>query len=107
MTHKLNKIIICSDGFEISVQANENAYCTPRINNADRYTEVECGFPSCSEPLLIEYAEEPNSPTETVYAWVPSMVITNVIAKHGGIVSGEVPPGVAFLKAPKNVNMQV
>jgi hypothetical protein len=31
-------------------------------------------------------------PTETVYPYVPVSLVTLVIAKHGGMVSGELPP---------------
>jgi hypothetical protein len=90
-----NRQVVCADGFTMSVQAFEGGYCTPGINNANKYTEVEVGFPSKPEELLMEYAEEPDRPTQTVYAYVPVQVVTNVLAKHGGIVDGEVPRGVA------------
>ena len=83
----------------MSVQASKTSYCSPRIANADRYSAVEVGFPSQEEPLLIEYAEEPDHPTETVYGYVPVQVVTDVIAKHGGMVTGQVPPGVHKLWA--------
>ena len=83
----------------MSVQANETAYCQPRINSAAKYTEVEIGFPSARETLLMEWAEDSTKPTETVYAWVPAERVTLVIAKHGGIVEGELPPGIPFLRA--------
>ena len=96
---KLNKSVICADGFSMSVQAHEGGYCSPRINDAERYTAVEVGYPSREEPLLMPYCEEPECPTETVYGYVPSHVVTTVIAKHGGMVEGEVPNGVARLEA--------
>ena len=96
---KKNAVIVCADGFEMSVQANEGAYCTPRMTGAEKYTAAEVGFPSREEPLLMKWAEKPNFPTGTVYGWVPAQVIINVIAKHGGIVKGELPPGMAMLKA--------
>ena len=96
----INNAIVCADGFSMSVQGHEGAYCHPRINNAEKYTEVEVGFPSQREELLMEWAESPNRPTETVYAWVPITVVRDVIAKHGGIVQGELPPGIPFLRAP-------
>ena len=95
---KLNKSVICADGFSMSVQANHGGYCSPRIDNAERYTAVEVGYPSDIEPLLMPFCEDPDDPTETVYGYVPSHVVTTVIAKHGGMVEGEVPPGVAELK---------
>ena len=99
MRPELNKKVVCADGFSMSVQANENAYCSPRMNNAMMYIEVEVGFPSESEELIMPWAESSSRPTDTVYAYVPTFVVTNVIAKHGGIVDGEVPPGVARLES--------
>ena len=58
-----NKTIVCKDGFSMSVQANETAYCEPRIDNAEKYTAVEIGFPNWPEPLLMEWAEDPKAPT--------------------------------------------
>jgi hypothetical protein len=98
MLIKQNKKIICKDGFTMSVQANEGAYCNPRINEAAKYTQVEIGFPSQREELIIEWAEDQGQPTDTVYGYVPTHVVNSVIAKHGGMVSGEVPNGVAPLK---------
>ena len=97
MRSKLNEKIICKDGFTMSVQANEGAYCEPRIDGADRYTEVEVGYPSAREPLLIEWAEDKNNPTSTVYGYVPSERISLVCIKHGGVVSGELPVGVPYI----------
>jgi hypothetical protein len=104
MTEILDKMnryakVICADGFEMSVQANQGAYCTPRISNADKYKEVEVGFPSAVEPMLLEYIENDERPTDTVYPYVPVQVVTNVIARHGGMIEGNVPPGVIPLRA--------
>jgi hypothetical protein len=99
MRPTLNKKVVCADGFTLSVQANENAYCSPRINDATLYVEVEVGFPSGKEELIMPWAEDPEEPTETVYGYVPVSVVTNVLAKHGGIVGGQVPPGVAHLES--------
>ena len=83
----------------MSVQAGEHNYCHPRVNNAPRYFSVEIGYPSEKETLIIDYAENPERPTETVYGWVPAAIISLICAKHGGIVSGELPKGVPYLKA--------
>ena len=96
---KMNKNVVCKDGFTMSVQAGETQYCHPRETGADKYTEVEIGFPNRPEDLLLEYAENGNRPTETVYAYVPASLVTLVIAKHGGMVSGELPPGIPYLRA--------
>ena len=95
---KLNKQIICADGFTMSVQASENAYSTPRENKGP-YTAAEVGYPTEEESLLMQYVEDASRPTETVYPYVPSSVITLVCAKHGGIVKGELPEGIPYLKA--------
>ena len=94
-----NRRVVCADGFTMSVQAHQGAYCSPRMSRAPKYTHVEVGFPSEREDLLIQFAEEPDKPTQTVYGWVPVQTVTNVLAKHGGIVDGEVPYGVAPIPA--------
>ena len=105
---RIHPWVVCADGFSMSVQAHGGAYCSPRVEGANRYDTVEIGFPSESEPLILRYIEggysedgaEPD-PTESVYPYVPASVVTLVIAKHGGMVGGEVPPGVAPLRAPE------
>jgi len=89
---KMNKKVFCKDGFTMSVQAGETSYCTPRKSNAKRYTQVEVGFPNEKEDLLLQYAENPDNPTDTVYAYVPCAIVSLVI-------DGELPPGVAKLEA--------
>ena len=41
-----NKRVICADGFEMSVQAHQSAYCSPRVDTAEKYTSVAIGFRS-------------------------------------------------------------
>ncbi len=96
---KLNKEIVCKDGFTMSVQAHYAAYCSPRIDDAPRYTAVEIGYPSRPEPLLLGWAENEDQPTNTVYGYVPVAMVSMVCAKHGGVVSGDLPPGIARLEA--------
>jgi len=103
MRMKLNEKIVCADGFEMSVQAHQGGYCTPRINNADRYTAVEVGFPNQIDELLLEYCEDEGNPTETVYGYVPVTTVSLVIAKHGGIISGELRAGIPYLTASKGL----
>jgi len=95
----LNKRVVCADGFFMSVQGHHGAYCDPRTDDAEKYTEVEIGYPSHREEIIIPWAERPDEPTETVYAYVPVEVVNTVIAKHGGILRGQVPNGVAYLNA--------
>jgi hypothetical protein len=94
------KQVVCADGFKMSVQAGPRSYSYPK-DDVGPYTEVEVGFPSHYEGLLIPYAENPDNPTGTVYGYTPARVVLNVLAKHGGIVSGEVPPGIPRILAKK------
>ena len=92
-----NKRIECADGFSMSVQASKYNYCEPRIDNAREYTTVEVGFPNAYESLLVPWVEDPEAYTNTVYGFVPVQIIVDVCAKHGGIVAGDLPPGVIYL----------
>ena len=76
----------CKDGFTVSIQAGESLYSTPREWNAEKYTAVELGYPSEEDPLIAEWAENPDdSGTNTVYGWVPVDVVNKLIDKHGGL----------------------
>lgn len=77
--------IVCNDGFNMSVQCGRGNYCTPREDNEDYYSAAEIGFPSHEETLINEYEEDNEQLTQTVYGWVPSGIIDEVILKHGGI----------------------
>jgi len=96
---KLNEMIVCADGFSMSVQAGSSSYCEPRVDGAQKYTEVEVGFPSVYESLLAPYAENEEDYTGTVYGWVPADIIVTVCAKHGGVVAGDLPNGIHYLEA--------
>ena len=98
---KKNKTVVCAVGFTMSVQAHEGAYCTPRIDGASSYSEVEIGFPNMVEPLILPYAEQADRPTSTVYGYVPRERVMLVVLKHGGQISGEMPNGIPILPPPK------
>lgn len=79
--------IICKDGFSVSVQGGtENHYCSPRMR-INEYEELELGFPSAKEDLILPYMElrVDDNPLDTVYPCVPLAIVEEVIAKHGGI----------------------
>lgn len=76
--------ILCADGFSMSVQAHWGAYSIPRDDFACSYRAVEIGFPSMIEPLIMDYCDNPEDPTETVYGYVPIELVVKVIEKHGG-----------------------
>tara|TARA_Y100001970_G_scaffold293783_1_gene443161 strand:+ start:162 stop:464 length:303 start_codon:yes stop_codon:yes gene_type:complete len=90
MMKKKNAIVVCADGFSMSVQANKFNYSSPR-NDVGPYHSCEVGFPSAYDFYLNKYAEDPENPTETVYGWVPAHVIRMCIDAHGGMVEGELP----------------
>ena len=83
---KLNKTITCADGFRMSVQASASAYSTPR-NNEGPYETAEIGFPSEEETLIMEYAEDRNNPTNTVYAYVPSSVVALCVQNMAALLT--------------------
>lgn len=79
-----NPRVVCLDGFSISIQANRFAYCTPREDEGP-YSSVECGFPSDRPGSeLLEYAEQKEDPTGTVYGYVPLEVVRSELLSHGG-----------------------
>jgi hypothetical protein len=82
------KRITCADGLSFSAQANEGAYCSPR-DGVGPWVSVEIGFPSVVVEELMQYAENPEDPTGTVYGWVPVEVVESVIEKHGGLMGLE------------------
>lgn len=96
---KRNERVVCADGFSMSVQAGVCKYCQPRVSDAPKYDLVEVWFPTTEESILMPYAKTSENPTDAVYAYVPVELVTNVIVKHGGMVSGEVPPGVIAIRA--------
>ena len=99
MSRKHYDRVHCADGFTMSVQASAWNYCQPQVNAAAKFESVEVGFPSVMEPMLMPWVEDSSDPTDTVYAYVPVEIVTNVLVKHGGMVSGEVPPGVIPIRA--------
>lgn len=88
---KIRERIICNDGTSISIQASEFHYCMPR-NNVGPYSHVEVGYPSVKPYFMMKYAEDPKSPTDTVYGGVPVGIVLEFLNSHCGIKSGELPP---------------
>jgi len=77
--------IVCADGESLSVQASEYSYCLPRETGAEQYTHVEVGFPSCvPNARMMEYCDDIDNPTDTIYAYVPVEVVLEFINEHGG-----------------------
>ena len=59
--------------YKLSVQASEGHYCSPRENMQEVYDEVEIGFPNFtfSQEFINQYAEDRETPKDTVYGYVP------------------------------------
>lgn len=71
------KFAFVKDGYKInqhhlSIQASEYHYCLPR-ENVKEYTHVEIGFPSFKfgDSFIKKYAEDEETPLDTVYGYVP------------------------------------
>lgn len=75
--------IVCVDGFSLSAQATQGAYCSPR-QNVGPWREVEVGFPSAPPELIGHLAEDPDDPTRTVYPYVAVELVERLIEMHGG-----------------------
>ena len=84
MTSSHTPHVVCRDGFEMSVQAGQSNYSTPR-DVVDSYEDAEIGFPSAEESLIARYADDEENLCDTVYGYVPCSIIDEVIEKHGGI----------------------
>ena len=93
--YSIRKLIVCKDGFTMSVQAGWGKYSLPREYRGnycdsyefeDTYQKWEVGFPSDrpSEEMM-KYVEDETAPTETVYGYVPSQVIIDEINSRGGL----------------------
>ena len=102
MGHTRNKRVACADGFTMSVQAFHGAYCIPNVDHSPEYIEVEVGLLNRPEPLLMQWCEQPSNPCESVYGYVPVSRVYLVIAKHGGMTSGQLPKGVPCPKEWNN-----
>lgn len=84
---KLLPRITCADGTVLSVQVGDSHYCAPRDNDGP-WRRVEVGFPSKRLDGLMEWAEDPDKPTETVYGYVPIGVVAEAIDQCGGFSGG-------------------
>lgn len=75
----IRPIIICNDGFSMSVQGSQYTYCEPKITT-DWYESLEIGFPSDEEESIKDYNGGDN-----VYGYVPVNIIQAIIDNHRGI----------------------
>jgi len=110
---RTESVVVCVDGFTVSVIAGGGTYCSPKpalcmcafqgegdpiFSKVDGdaphdypgpYQEVELGFPSQRPEPWGEwerYAEISDAPTETVYGYVPVDMVRALVVSHGGEV---------------------
>ena len=72
---------------DVSIQAGPRYFSTPRSHTAEKFTEVELGFPSEPPPdYIMEYMRYPKEqdPTRAVYAYVPIELVVRWAAEKGG-----------------------
>jgi len=82
----------CDDGFSMSVQASRGHHSTPRAI-ALSYSEVEVGYPSEAEDILLPWIDTDHlPPTEAVYIYVPVEIIDCIIDRHGGLTDPQSSP---------------
>lgn len=79
--------LILSSGLEMSVQTLAGSYCEPRIGNmrTKYYKSVEIGYPSEEVEDLMNYAEDKENPTDTVYGFVPIEILEKIYYENGGL----------------------
>ena len=77
------ELVVCNDGFKISIQAGKYYYCKPK-DNSGPWTHFELGFPSHLDDLISHYAEEKHT-KNTVFPYVPKALVELLLDKHGGI----------------------
>ena len=100
---QLTKALMLKNGVTLSVQASSGHYSLPRvILPYKEYTSFEIGYPSEYFGFLKDYAENPDEPTDTVYAYVPKNVISHIISMCGGVVGYKSDHKVKYLKVIRN-----
>jgi len=78
------KAIVCSDGTTMSVQVGPGLYCAPR-DVCGPWHQVEVGFPSKALPEIMDFAEDGDAPTKTVYGYVPIEILAAAVDACGGL----------------------
>lgn len=86
--YRMAQHLTLKDGTKLSIQASHAHCCTPRktIRDYKAYTHFEIGFPSVKIQSLMEFAEDQEKPTDTVYGYVPKSIIDKIVRVRGGVV---------------------
>ena len=79
--------VVAKDGFNISLQINRGNYCSSENGYrklGHTWQNVEFGYPSESDELLIEFADSPEELPNTIGS-IPIDILEQLFLKHGGI----------------------
>lgn len=78
--------LYCNDGFSISVKSGKYYHSVPKTENGP-WSAFELGYPTLHpSDELLEFAEDPIHPLNTIYSYVPEWVVLNEFALHGGLI---------------------
>ncbi len=77
---QLKPIIVCKDGFSISIQAGESLHSNPRKDNESFYNSYEICLFGELEPIFTEYL------SDGIGSYVPFALINHVLESHGGVI---------------------
>lgn len=86
-THFYCPPVHAKDGFSVSLQISYGNYCSSENGYRElghTFDHVEFGFTSTHEPAMDEYAETEGDTTTTV-GRIPTAIMEQVFANHGGI----------------------
>lgn len=84
--HKDKKWVTCKDGFTFSCLAGEHYKSSPDYDyECGDYQEWELGYPSQPDNIIMPYIWDINNPTRTIYEYVPTEVVNQLIEKHNGL----------------------
>ena len=87
----IRPLVVCKDGFTLSIQASAFNLCTPRKNNIVNYDTFELSKISETIPELEEYDETIYTRKKLclnrnrTYGYVPKALVEKILEEHGGI----------------------
>lgn len=81
---ELRPMVICNDGFSISIQGQDGSYSIPR-KFTNKYDSMELGYPNMVDEIIREFAEDVNDPMGSIYGYVDFDIIDKMINNHHGI----------------------
>jgi hypothetical protein len=82
----INKLLVCADGFQLSVQGGQSAYSKPREKRLNIYAYDSMEIIT-SELLPSEFKDYQDGEGSQIYGYVPVEMIESLLASHGGVIS--------------------